>query len=71
MTTKLPTVGYRRGGRSRVFDLVPGEPLPKGWQDAPPKGEHPHEIELGITADESDAKDEAEGENAGTGGAQA
>jgi hypothetical protein len=42
--TKLPTWGYR-SGKARVFELAPGEALPKGWADTMPRGEHPHEVE--------------------------
>ena len=41
----IPTFGYRKG-EAKIFDLKPGEKLPKGWAERPCPGEHPHEIEL-------------------------
>jgi len=47
----MKTFGYRRG-EAKVFDLKDGERLPDGWSDRPPKGDHPHDVELGIKPDE-------------------
>lgn len=41
---KVPTVGYDKQGRPRTFALKPGDKLPNGWADRPPKGTHPAEI---------------------------
>lgn len=30
----IPTYGYRNG-EARIFQLKPGEMLPKGWRDTP------------------------------------
>jgi hypothetical protein len=36
MTGTIPTWGYRQGA-SQIFELKPGEDLPKGWYDSPAK----------------------------------
>jgi hypothetical protein len=46
--------GHVKAGtlESRIFDLKDGENLPAGWSPTPLKGQHPHDIELGIMPDE-------------------
>jgi hypothetical protein len=36
MSDTIPTWGYCKGG-SQIFELKPGEGLPKGWYDSPAK----------------------------------
>lgn len=45
------TVGYDAVGHARTFDLKPGEKLPAGWSDTPPRGTHPHDVERGLKPD--------------------
>jgi len=45
-TDVVPTWGYR-GTNAKIFDLKPGEKLPKGWSDTPSaKPELKTELEL-------------------------
>lgn len=71
-----PTMGYKPGGRSQVFQLKEGEKLPEGWQSKPPAGEHPHDLDGTNPQAESKAEGEkgddrrGQGQQGGQGGQQ-
>jgi hypothetical protein len=62
----VPTWGYNAKGESRIFDLKEGDELPSGWEPAPFKGHHPHDVEQGIAPDPVEPEPKKRGKGAET-----
>ena len=47
MAELIPTTGYDDDGKAQIFNLKPGEKLPKGWHSEPKPWHHPNHPDYG------------------------